>query len=423
MVQYNDFIHTWYNCPTHFAICRGGGGSGKSVGIAQILLMKILQNPKFNVIAFRKYKVHARGSVFAEFKKQIEIMNIGYFFNINETNMTISVKKSVKKVGGNIIVCTGLDDPERIKSITTPNGNFTAAWCEEATELKHNSDATKDDIMQVQMRVRPEKYKPIIYLSFNPVDEHHWLYEFTQIQTKNERATEYFTTYKDNKFCPDSFKEVIESLMLTNENAYNIYALGQWGSLADSLVYPNWKFEHNACEKINAIDTFYGIDFGWVKSKTAIAKIVVGDDIFTPRIKEVGYFEGMTGADMIVFLKKQGITKERIYCDNANPDRIVELQRAGFNAHPTNDKSMKSVEFIQNTLRPIIDSNSKNIIKERSSYRYPKDKDGNFVQNLKGDAGDHLLDAIRYGLYSQYNLNKRYLNAMSMFLKMKRVAA
>jgi phage terminase large subunit len=67
--------------------------------------------------------------------------------------------------------------------------------------------------------------------------------------------------------------------------------------------------------------------------------------------------------------------------------------------------------------RMYITKRSTNVIKEARNYTWDRDKDGNLV-NTPIDAWNHAMDAIRYGLYSefaghegkgQYNISvKRY---------------
>ena len=58
--------------------------------------------------------------------------------SINKTDFTIVLPN------GSIFLCSGLDDPEKIKSIT----GLTDAWLEEATEF------SLDDFSQINLRVR-----------------------------------------------------------------------------------------------------------------------------------------------------------------------------------------------------------------------------------------------------------------------------
>jgi phage terminase large subunit len=114
-------------------------------------------------------------------------------------------------------MCKGLDEPEKIKSIE----GITSIWIEEATEL------TEDDFDQLVLRVRGEKKNYVQFiLSFNPIDENHWIKK--RLVDPGE-ATVLHTTYKDNLFLDEDYIETLNSLKHTNSLYYQIYCLGEWG--------------------------------------------------------------------------------------------------------------------------------------------------------------------------------------------------
>ena len=75
------------------------------------------------------------------------------------------------KASGAQIVFAGLDDVEKIKSITPAKGVFTDIWMEEATECDYG------DYKQLDKRLRGRSgFKKRFILSFNPVYLTHWIY-------------------------------------------------------------------------------------------------------------------------------------------------------------------------------------------------------------------------------------------------------
>ena len=103
-----------------------------------------------------------------------------------------------------------MDDVEKLKSIH----GITGIWVEETTEI------TLSDFLQINLRLRgkTENYKQVI-LTFNPIDANHWLNK-----TELENCFSLKSTYLDNAFCDDEYKEVIRALAGQDENFYNIYA-------------------------------------------------------------------------------------------------------------------------------------------------------------------------------------------------------
>lgn len=120
---------------------------------------------------------------------------------------------------GNEILLAGLDDVERLKSIA----GITSIWIEEATELNEG------DFDQIDLRLRgeTENYKQII-LSFNPIDESHWLKK-RFFDNNLDNCTTLRTTFKDNHFIDDEYRRVLEQKASVSPNLYRIYYLGEWG--------------------------------------------------------------------------------------------------------------------------------------------------------------------------------------------------
>ncbi len=130
------------------------------------------------------------------------------------------------KLTGNEVAFAGLDDVEKIKSITFENGELTDIWVEEATETQET------DINQLKVRLRGGKSKKQIVLSFNPINIQHWIKGHF---IDSGLATVCFSTYKDNKFLTDDDRKALEELKNIDEYTYNVYCLGQWGILGKTV--------------------------------------------------------------------------------------------------------------------------------------------------------------------------------------------
>lgn len=218
----NDWVKNIFNNRQRFIVCKGGGGSGKSFGIAQILVYRMVAEKGHKMLVIRKVDNTLRDSCFALIKEVIFTYGVEDLFNINKSEMTIT-----NKYNGNIMLFKGLQDPEKIKSI---NG-ITDIWIEEATELEVG------DFRQLNIRLRTRSTYPLqMFITFNPVSITHWLKaEFWD--TKKENATLIETTYLDNKFLIQEAKDVLESFKDTDPYYYSVYALGNWG-ITGQTVFP-----------------------------------------------------------------------------------------------------------------------------------------------------------------------------------------
>ena len=218
---FNDIYLPYLNNKDRYLVFYGGGSSGKSHFIAQRYIYKLLNNKRCNLLIVRQTGDTNRRSTFPLVKQVISSWNLTEHFKINETDMRI-----VCKLNGNEIAFAGLDDVEKIKSITFASGELTDIWVEEATETQ------EADINQLKVRLRGGKTDKQMVLSFNPINIQHWIKGHF---IDSGLATVCFSTYKDNKFLSDADRKALEDLKYTDEYTYNVYCLGQWGVLGKTV--------------------------------------------------------------------------------------------------------------------------------------------------------------------------------------------
>ena len=218
---FNDVYLPYLDNEDRYLIFYGGGSSGKSYFIAQRYIYKLIHPKRCNLLVTRQTGDTNRRSTFPLFKQVISNWNLGEHFKVNESDMRI-----VCKLTGNEVAFAGLDDVEKIKSITFANGELTDEWCEEATEMQ------EADINQLKVRLRGGKSKKQMVLSFNPINIQHWIKRHF---IDSGLATVCFSTYKDNKFLTEDDRKALEDLRLTDEYTYRVYCLGEWGILGKTV--------------------------------------------------------------------------------------------------------------------------------------------------------------------------------------------
>lgn len=218
---FNDVYLPFLDNEDRYLVFYGGGSSGKSYFIAQRYVYKLIRPKRCNILVVRQTGDTNRRSTFPLFKQVISNWGLSQHFKINESDMRI-----VCKLTGNEVAFAGLDDVEKIKSITFANGELTDEWVEEATETQES------DINQLKVRLRGGKSKKQMVLSFNPVNIQHWIKAHF---IDSGLATVCFSTYKDNKFLTDDDRRALEDLKNTDEYTYNVYCLGQWGILGKTV--------------------------------------------------------------------------------------------------------------------------------------------------------------------------------------------
>ena len=211
IIQTNPVYSPYFKDESRILILHGGAGSGKSVFASSKILRRVCEETPHKILVIRKVASTLKDSVYAELGSRIDDWGINKHVHLNKTDKTFTFDN------GNVIICKGLDEPEKIKSIE----GITSVWIEEATELK------EDDFDQLMLRVRGEKVNYVQFiLSFNPIDENHWI-KRRLIDTGV--ATFVHTTYKDNLFLDQDYIDSLNALKDTNSLYYQIYCLGEWG--------------------------------------------------------------------------------------------------------------------------------------------------------------------------------------------------
>ncbi len=206
-----------------YLVFYGGAGSGKSFFVVERFIYKMLKSKMFNLLVVRKTGKSNRDSTFALFKQVLSKWNLSKHFKINESDLRVKCL-----LNNNEVTFAGLDDVEKLKSITFSKGELTDVWIEEASEV------LEADFNQLDVRLRGKGTKKQIVISFNPIDINHWLKKRFFDRT-DDNIEIYHSTYKDNEFLDDDYKRLLESYKDTDEYYYNVYCLGQWGVLGKTV--------------------------------------------------------------------------------------------------------------------------------------------------------------------------------------------
>ena len=373
---------------TRFIVFYGGAGSGKSFFCAQRLIYKALKSRR-KILVLRKVNRTTKASTFQLLLDVLLQFNILNYCKVNRTDFTIELPN------GSMFLCMGLDDPEKIKSIT----GLTDAWLEEATEF------TLDDFSQVNLRVRdPNAENQEICLSFNPVSKANWCYlqffaENPELEEFRKTVRVVHTNYLDNPHLPQDYINALLMMKATNEVYYKIYALGEFGSL-DKLVYNNWQKMDFDPDTIKG-QLLCGLDFGYTNDPTAfVSSYLVENERRIYVFKEwggTGYLNDAI-ADQI---REMGFAKSIIIADSAEQKSIEEIKRKGIQRIKPCVKGQGSIlQGIQKLQQYelIIHPSCVNVIEELENYSWKKDKATNEYINEPVDAYNHYLDSLRYSL-------------------------
>ena len=382
-------------------IYYGGSASGKSVFLAQRVVFDLLDGGRNYLIA-RQVGRTLRGSVFTEIKKVTSEWGVSHLFDINRSDALITCKDNERQA-----IFVGLDDVEKLKSITPAKGVITDVWVEEATEI------SRDSMKQLLKRQRggdPNTPKRLT-LSFNPIVKSHWLFEEffapigwtdAQKEHRGERLTILKTTYKDNRFLvPDDVYDLENE---TDKYYRDVYTYGNWGVLGN-VIFTNWRVEN-----LDDPDSDYylpeaqrtnrrnGLDFGFSSDPAAGVSLHYDGKRKRIYIFDELYERGLTN-DVLAAELLERIGRDIVTCDSSEPKSITELVQHGVSAigaKKGKDSVIFGIQWLQQH-EIIVHKQCVKTISELQQYKWREDREGNALR-IPVDRNNHIIDAIRYAL-------------------------
>lgn len=381
---FNDIYYPLlFNYINRYEVYYGGAGSGKSVFVCQKIIVKACRS-KRKILIIRKYATTLKDSVFQLVIDMLKKWGLFRYCKVNLSTYTITLPND------SVILFKGLDDSEKIKSIT----DITDIWCEEGTEL------SEDDFTQLDLRLRANVDNLQMFISFNPVSKVNWVYrKWFESGSVYKNTMILHTTYKDNKFLPKEYIEALEEKQRTNYTYYKIYALGEFCTL-DKLVYTNWKTEDFDYTRIKG-SLLIGLDFGFINDTSALVASILDEAAKRIYIFKTWGDTGKTNEELAEVIKSLGFAKSVIIADSAEPKSIVEIKRQGIikirESKKGKDSVIHGIQKLQN-YEIIVNPNCPEIVTEFENYSWKKDKTTGLYVNEPVDMFNHYLDALRYSL-------------------------
>lgn len=369
----------------------GSAGSAKSYFISQKIILKALKH-KRRVLIARRYGNTNRNSTFATFKTILNEFKLTSLCKIRETDMNIRLPNDSE------LIFIGLDDEQKLLSLS----NISDIFVEEIFEVG------KDTFEQLNLRMRGTAPNQQIFAAFNPINKHHWLYDYCVVNPPSSFKYTH-STYKDNPFLPAAYIASLDEMARLNPQKYRVYGLGEWGIDSEGLVYQNWHVEDFDATQVAAKGYAHrvGMDMGFIDASTIVSTLYDETNrtiyIYNDFSKSGCQLEELTAA-----LAQRNLQKTKIYCDSADARAISYFRQNRFNVEASK-KGKGSVDigtaFIQNhTL--VVHPSCKDVIRELENFSYIKSKTTGEYTNDTTHEYSHTLDALRYAFSDIYSQNK-----------------
>lgn len=369
------------NSQKRFRVHQGGTRSGKTYAICQFISYLITtSNEPLTISVIRKTLPALKGSVYRDLITILEETGIYYLGVHNKAENTF-------RYNNHLIEFLSVDEPQKIRG-----RKRNIAFLNEANEL------TIEDFRQINMRTTD-----YIIIDFNPSDPIHWIYEDI---IPREDCDTWITTYKDNKFLSKEIVHEIERMRERDPDYWRVYGEGQKAVFSARQIFNNWQFIPYA-DFPEFDETVIGIDFGFSNDELAILEVGrINDRLY---VHELCYEKGKTNQDIADFLKERGLDQTLAFADSAEPKSIEELKRLGCWVKEA-IKGQGSINAGISLIKEFdvyVSHQSTNLAREYSTYYWTELKDGTII-NKPIDRNNHLMDALRYAVYSQYSKRNNF---------------
>lgn len=389
----------FWNTKKRYVIIKGSRGSKKSTTTSIKLiynLMKYATKGLYpSILVIRRYGVTNKDSTYAQLQWAIDKLQVSHLFKF-----TTSPMQMVYKPTGQKILFRGLDEPQKITSITVKKGNICWVWFEEAYQIENESDFDKIDL-SIRGILPDGLYKQII-LTLNPWNDGHWI-KARFFDKQDDDVLAITRNYDCNEFLGLDDLAVFEKMKKTNPKRYEVEGLGQWGH-SEGLIYNNWKVEDFDIDALlrkrnEDYGPYYksinGLDFGY-NDPTAFVAMLADEKKYKIYIYDEFSQSGMGNKKIRDEISRRGFASETIYADN-EPRTISELKLLGIsgivgvgekNVVP-DIRKLQDYEFI---IHPRCEETQKAFI----NYSWKTDKNGKSTETPVHEFS-HIPDAIRYG--------------------------
>ncbi|GHU72436.1 hypothetical protein FACS189450_10220 [Spirochaetia bacterium] len=289
----------------------------------------------------------------------------------------------------------GLDDIEKIKSISFESGPITDFLIEEASEI------TETDFNQLNLRLRGMARVPFqITLLFNPISDTHWLKRrfFDNPGDKAGEITTHHSTYLDNRFLDTGYKDELEDLKYEDRVYYDVYALGKWGAIGN-LVFRNVEYRECPHEARFYDQVIAGMDYGF-NHYHAIELIGIKDGV-KYSFNEL-YVRHMTNDEIIRENEKKNILSKQQRCiaDSAEPKSIMDWKQAGYSiisARKGPDSVRQQISYLNRGQWVIDPIHCPGLASEVGTFKWKEDRDGNPLDEIV-PFKDDAIAACRYAI-------------------------
>lgn len=365
--------------PARYKGAWGGRGSGKSHGVAEMVIEAHVMDQKRRTVCVREVQKSLNQSVKRLLETKIQSMNAGAYFDVQE-----SCIKSTR--GDGIILFQGMQNhtADSIKSLE----GMDCAWVEEAQSMSQRSL----DLL------RPTIRKPgsELWFTWNPGEATDPVDVLLRGASPPPNSVIIPVNFVDNPWFPDVLREEMEYDKRRDPDKYAHVWLGEYVRNSEARVFKNWSIEE--FEAPSGAVFRLGADWGFSVDPTTLIRCHIdGRRLY---IDHEAYMVGCEITDTpALFMTVPESEKWPITADSARPETISHMRKNGFPKIMPAVKGPKSLEEGVEWLKSfdiIVHPRCIHTIDELTLYSYKTDPLTGKVLPVLEDKKNHVIDALRY---------------------------
>ncbi len=367
----------------------GGRGSGKSWFFGDLLIKRMVQDPRCRAVCIREVQNTLDDSVKSLLESRIAFLGVGELFRV--------LRDCIETTAGGVVLFRGMSKTtaDSLKSLE----GMDIAWVEEAQTLSKRSLVILDPTIR--------KTGSEIWFSWNPryqtdpVDAF-----FRDPNHPLDDAIVVKALYTDNPWAGGVVNRLAMRDRARDVEQYGHVWLGEYEHHSEARVFKNWTVRE--FETPSDAQFYFGADWGFSIDPTVLVRCYIqARNIFIDReVYQIGCEIDRT-PDLFDTLEpeRQGMARKwPITADSARPETISYMQRHNYPQMRAARKGPGSVEegvsFLQ-SYDIVVHPRCSNTIRELTGYSYERDRlDPERILPKLEDTRNHVIDALRYALES-----------------------
>ena len=395
---------------------QGGRASGKSYFASVIVWLTLENDPQKNAVVIRKVASSLRKSCWKQMMKVRD--RLGYYhWKPNKTELVFTNEKT-----GQQIFFVGLDDEEKVRSITVEKGYISIAWFEEAKQFANMEEidqavssllrgGAEDDNVCGDSCDEDDDMEYMTILTYNPPKSNFdWINREAKMGNLKPTRLTHKSTYRTmpKKWLGTKVLNEIRIMEQTKPEQFRHMYLGE-------ITGTGWEYFRNikirkiTDDEIAGFEYFnMGIDWGYsdpnvfVKTYIRDRVLYIFDEIYQKELPD----DGSSKLDAFAKMVKKHIRNcpdEPIYCDAQGHD---EAEILSGNPHNINislapkqgvNGRIAGYKYLQNLLAIVIDKERcPHCAEEFLAFESKPRPGGGEPLDEPGTKGDHCPDAVRY---------------------------